>query len=189
MNKIFKKLSNLPKNLKYFGDVELRLKSQSVPEYKMGSIDIKKEINRCFSSLKEIRKKTGLGVALAAPQIGIKKRIIVAYLNGEFSVFINPKIIKKSKSKGIYKEMCLSGMPLAADVIRPWTVQVEYSDNNGIIHKEKLNHQLSRMFQHEIDHLNGVLFIDKAKKGTFIFVDDFLKYKSETKLIKLNVAK
>ncbi len=188
MNKIFKKLSSLPEDLKYFGDVELRFKSQIVPEYKIGSVDIKKEINRCISFLKEIRKKIGLGMALVAPQIGIRKRIIVAYLNGEFSVFINPKIIKKSKSKGIYKEMCLSGMPLAADVIRPWTIQMEYFDNKGIIHKEKLNPQLSRMFQHEIDHLNGILFVDKAQKGTFIFVDDFLKYKKETKLIKLNVV-
>ena len=113
----------------------------------------------------------------------------MAYLDGDFCVFINPKILKRSKQKGIYKEMCLSGIPFAADVVRPWIVQVEYLDNNGIVHKEKLNSRLSRMFQHEVDHLDGILFIDRMEKGTAIFVNDFSKYKSETKLIKLNTKK
>lgn len=189
MNKNFSKLATLPKELKYFGDEGLRIKAQNVPKNKINSVSVRKEINHCISVLRKIRRKTGLGVALAAPQIGIRKGIIVAYLDNKFCVFINPKIIKKSKEKGIYKEMCLSGMPLAADVIRPWTVQVEYVDDSGIVHKEKLNPRMSRMFQHEIDHLNGILFIDKATKKTFVFVNDFLKYKKESKLIKLNASK
>ena len=107
------------------------------------------------------------GVGLAAPQIGIKKRIIlVDPSSGEdstkFLVMVNPKIIGQS-GKAISVEGCLSLPGIRGEVERAASVDVEFQSLSGeklTIHAEGLQ---SIIIQHEIDHLDGVLFIDKIK--------------------------
>lgn len=104
------------------------------------------------------------GVGLAAPQIGVAKRIIVISANVGPRAMINPKIRKKSLLKEIDEEGCLSVPGVQGLVKRHKSIVVEAFAENG----EKINFTakglLARIIQHEIDHLDGILFIDKAKK-------------------------
>ena len=112
------------------------------------------------------------GVGLAAPQIGIGQRIaVIEYPEDEEDPentrrvyeIINPEIIKK-KGSDIGQEGCLSMPGLAADVERATQVVVKAQDRNGKEIRIKAYDWLARIFQHEIDHLHGVLMTDKAEK-------------------------
>jgi peptide deformylase len=104
------------------------------------------------------------GVGLAAPQVGILKRLVVIEI-GEEQLYkmINPRIIKSS-GKQIDQEGCLSVPDTKGDVIRPKNVTVVYSDENGEEITLEAEDLLARCICHEIDHLNGILFIDRIVK-------------------------
>lgn len=113
------------------------------------------------------------GVGLAAPQIGISKRVIVIDVGDEHGLIgmVNPEIVKK-EGEQFGPEGCLSIPGLTGDVRRAQTVTVKGLDRSGneiVITGSDL---LARAFQHEIDHLNGVLFTDLAES---IYVNDPLK--------------
>jgi len=106
------------------------------------------------------------GVGLAASQVGELKRIIAVCPIQEKEIktpqiFINPKITKKSKKTEIDEEGCLSFPGLFLKIKRASEVEVEALDLEGKEVKIKANGYLARIFQHEIDHLNGILFIDR----------------------------
>ncbi len=112
------------------------------------------------------------GVGLAAPQIGIGQRIaVIEYPEDEDDPentkrvyeIINPEVIKK-KGSDIGQEGCLSMPGLAADVERATQVVVKAQDRNGKEIRIKAYDWLARIFQHEIDHLHGILMTDKAEK-------------------------
>ena len=103
------------------------------------------------------------GVGLAAPQVGISKRIIVVLDvegSGQALVFINPKIIKK-KGKSRFCEGCLSVPDATSDVVRPEFITLEALNIDGDSIKMEAGGLLARIMQHEIDHLDGILFIDR----------------------------
>ncbi|MDP8230843.1 MAG: peptide deformylase [Candidatus Gorgyraea atricola] len=103
------------------------------------------------------------GVGLAAPQVGISKRIIVVLDvegSGQALVFINPKILKK-KGRSRVCEGCLSVPDVTSDVVRPEFVTVEALNIDGEQIKMEAGGLLARIIQHEIDHLDGILFIDR----------------------------
>jgi peptide deformylase len=105
------------------------------------------------------------GAGLAAPQTGNLKRAIVVHSeDGEVRTFINPKITYKSLLKNIIEEGCLSVPGVFAEVKRPKKIWIKYQDEKGIRRKERCGVYLSRVLQHEIDHLDGILFIDKLFK-------------------------
>ncbi len=101
------------------------------------------------------------GVGLAGPQVGVSKRIFVSSVpEDKPRVFINPEIIETSPEQIAIEEGCLSIPGVYADVVRSRLVKVQAYDINGkpfVLHADGL---LARVVQHEIDHLNGVLFID-----------------------------
>jgi peptide deformylase len=112
------------------------------------------------------------GIGLAAPQVGELKRIIVVHPIEERSseekfkkkpqIFINPKIVKKSKETLIDEEGCLSFPGLFLKIKRSKSVEIEALNERGekiLIRAEGLS---ARIFQHEIDHLDGILFIDRV---------------------------
>lgn len=120
--------------------------------------------------LETMRKAPGVG--LAAPQVGISQRItVVEYPDDEddpehtmrLYELINPEIIKKKGSE-IGQEGCLSIPGLAADVERSTYVLLKAQDRNGREYRLKAYDWLARIFQHELDHLQGVLMTDKAEK-------------------------
>ncbi|MCM8778422.1 MAG: peptide deformylase [Candidatus Omnitrophica bacterium] len=103
------------------------------------------------------------GVGLAAPQVGVSKRIFVANPSGERGkewVIINPRILKKSGSE-ILTEGCLSLPGISAEVKRYKRLVLKYEDLSGEEKVVSLEGLLARIVQHETDHLEGVLFIDR----------------------------
>ncbi len=116
------------------------------------------------------------GIGLAAIQIGVPKRLVVMDLSKnpekkEPMFFINPEIISKSEKTSIYEEGCLSIPNQFAKIQRPDSCRIKYLDFNGKKQEMKAEGLLSTCIQHEIDHLNGILFIDylsKLKKDIII---------------------
>ncbi len=103
------------------------------------------------------------GVGLAAPQIGILKRLVVIDVDNEnLYKMINPKIIKSS-GEAVDEEGCLSVPETRGNVVRPSNVTVEYTDVNGELKVLEGEGLLARCICHELDHLDGILFIDKIK--------------------------
>ena len=106
------------------------------------------------------------GIGLAAPQIGVLERLIVmdcAKKEDEEPdpiIMVNPTIIASSEENSVYEEGCLSIPEHFAEITRPEFVQVEWIDLGGKQHSEEFNGLKSTCVQHEIDHLNGKLFID-----------------------------
>ena len=109
------------------------------------------------------------GIGLAAIQIGVPKRIIVMDLSKEENkklpmYFVNPLIIKKNEEKTIYEEGCLSVPNQFAEIQRSSKCEVEYLDFNGDKQNLKAEGLLATCIQHEMDHLEGILFIDYLSK-------------------------
>lgn len=104
------------------------------------------------------------GVGLAATQVGSELRICVIEADGQQYVLINPQITAKSKNKIISEEGCLSFPGKYFPISRFSEVQVRYTDEFGKAAKVKGHGLLSRALQHELDHLDGVLIIDRVSK-------------------------
>ena len=104
------------------------------------------------------------GVGLAAPQVGILKRAIVIDIGEGLIEMVNPEIVEKSGEQIIQSEGCLSIPDLLSDVRRAEKVKVKGQDRHGNPIEMEAEGYLARAFQHEIDHLNGVLMIDVAER-------------------------
>ncbi len=131
------------------------------------------------------------GIGLAAVQIGILKRLIVIDISKEKEkknplFLINPEIISKSKNTSIYEEGCLSLPGHFAEIERPAECQVKYIDYDGKKKEIKANGLLSTCIQHELDHLDGILFIDYLSKlKRDMILKKLVKHKKELNKIVL----
>ncbi len=177
----FIELAKFPKEIHWLGDEVLRQKAEPVTSREIASGEAKKIAQQLESVLKEIQK-LGRGVAIAAPQVGISKAMTVTYWEEKFTTFINPVIIRFSDKKNSFPEGCLSSLPLVAETVRPAEIDVGYVDLSGEAHEEHFDGNKARILQHEIDHLNGILFIDRADLTKSRFVPDFEKYKKTAKI-------
>lgn len=121
-----------------------------------------------------------LSAAMAAPQMGVNKRIIIIRddmedkKNAHFTAFINPEVTKTEGKTVTDYEGCLSVPKIYGMVPRPLKVRVKAKLEDGKEVRIKATGELARTFLHEIDHLNGILFIDhiKDKKDAFYYMDD-----------------
>ncbi|CCM74183.1 peptide deformylase [Rhizobium mesoamericanum] len=109
------------------------------------------------------------GIGLAAIQIGVPRRMLVIDVSREGEekqplVFVNPEIVVSSDERSVYEEGCLSIPDYYAEVERPATVTVKYLDRDGKEQTVEADGLLATCLQHEIDHLNGVLFIDHISR-------------------------
>lgn len=105
------------------------------------------------------------GVGLAAPQVGISKRIIIVSpkaVRGEEQVYINPEIIHFSDQQEIGLEGCLSVPNVSCEVSRAKQITLKASNLKGKLILEELQNFAARVVQHEVDHLNGILLIDRV---------------------------
>lgn len=128
--------------------------------------NIQEIVDSLFATLKEAK-----GIGLAAPQINILKRAFVidtSPLNEQDitlekfeGIFINPVLIDRDSEHIVYREGCLSLPDIFEEVVRPEKILIRYQDIRLTTHEEELDGIKSRIFQHELDHLDGVLFIDK----------------------------
>jgi peptide deformylase len=109
------------------------------------------------------------GIGLAAIQIGVPQRLITMDLAKKEGppnplVFINPEVVWSSEEKSTYEEGCLSIPEYYEEVERPAKVRVRFTDLDGKVHEEEAEGLFATCIQHEIDHLNGVLFVDHLSK-------------------------
>ena len=114
------------------------------------------------------------GIGLAAVQVGVPKRLLVIDLQEkneetgatirEPRVFINPEILETSAEMAIYNEGCLSVPDQYADVERPAHIRARWLDREGKRHEQALDEMIATCLQHEMDHLEGILFIDHLSK-------------------------
>ena len=155
------------------GNPMLRDFAEQVPLKEIKSEKIKKIIEEMKNAL----AKEEEGVAIAAPQIGIPLRIFVVskkifqLLDAAKSdknkfddlVFINPEITKLSKEKEVMEEGCLSVRDYYGKIKRATKATVRAYDENGNVFERGGGRLLAQIFQHEMDHLNGILFTDTAK--------------------------
>ena len=104
------------------------------------------------------------GIGLAAPQVGLRDSIIVVDISPieeeeHPRAFINPQIVS-AEGESVIEEGCLSIPGVREDVKRPESIQLVYQDVNGKRYEKEYDGWLARVLQHEIDHLNGILFVD-----------------------------
>jgi len=109
------------------------------------------------------------GIGLAAIQVGVRKRVITLDLAKKDEppapqVFINAEVVSTSEERATYEEGCLSIPEYYDEVERPSQVKVRYTDLDGTVQEIEANGLLATCLQHEIDHINGVLFIDHLSK-------------------------
>ncbi|MEY4632945.1 MAG: peptide deformylase [Actinomycetota bacterium] len=138
--------------IRTFGDPVLKAVAEEVE-----NID-GKIIRLTQNMLQAMYKAPGLG--LAAPQIGVQKQIFVYDIDGEPITLLNPKIVE-SRGEWVYDEGCLSIPGLYVEMLRPKEVLLEAIDLNGNTIQVEADELLARLFQHELDHLNGVLMFDR----------------------------
>jgi peptide deformylase len=142
-------------------DRRLRLKSEPVKRIDAG---IRKLVDDLFETMYDAP-----GIGLAGIQIGVAKRVITMDLSKKEEdhrpqVFINAEVIWKSAEKSKYEEGCLSIPDFYEEVERPAQVKVRYLDLDGQEHEIEASGLFATCLQHEIDHINGVLFIDHISK-------------------------
>jgi len=140
------------RNIRYEGDAVLRKKSRPVPE-------VTKGIRTLLDDMAETMYRAK-GVGLAAPQVGILKRVVVIDVGEGLIELINPEIIE-TKGGEIQEEACLSLPGKSAYVERPEYVKVKAKNRNFEDVEYEGEGLLARAFCHEIDHLDGILYIDK----------------------------
>ncbi|WP_439485276.1 peptide deformylase [Blastomonas fulva] len=113
------------------------------------------------------------GIGLAAIQVGVPKRVLVIDLQHEGEdgelvqtprVFINPEILDPSEEHTLYNEGCLSVPDQYAEVERPSTIRARWQDLDGTVHEEAMDGLMATCLQHEMDHLEGILFIDHLSR-------------------------
>jgi peptide deformylase len=122
--------------------------------------EISEDIQKLAKEMIEIMN-ANQGVGLAATQIGESKRIIVVDPGDGPRIFFNPRIFKKSWKKEIIEEGCLSLPGYSLRILRPKEIEIDFLDEKGERIKMKANGLLARIIQHEIDHLDGILLLDR----------------------------
>lgn len=123
-----------------------------------------------------------MGRGLAGVQVGIPEQIIALWIDDDIRILINPKITKQSEKMLLYREICMSAAPLIANVTRPAWIECEYYDENGTRHYWEIkDKKYNRVLQHEIDHLRGMINIDRVESKTLTFEVDPAFYEKKAR--------
>lgn len=142
-------------SIRTFGDPVLKSKAAAVTDVDGKLVRL---VNDMFTTLYD----SDLGIALAAPQIGVQKQVFVWDLDGEQQVIFNPEIVE-SDGEWMYEEGCLSIPGLYVEMLRPKTVLMKGIDIDGNEIAIEADELEARMYQHELDHLHGVLMFDRMQ--------------------------
>ncbi|MGA9408593.1 MAG: peptide deformylase [Bacteroidota bacterium] len=137
------------------------LRQRCKPAKNFSSRSTSATMKNLSDTLEDFRSRHAFGRGITAPQIGSNARIIFIGLNG-LGALVNPKIIKRGKKKIELWDDCFSFPDILVRVRRHTWVEVSYQDKTGAWKKLKATNGLSELLQHEIDHINGILAIDRA---------------------------
>ena len=154
-----KKLNKAPLELHYLGDRVLRQPAKRVSKV---DDEIRKLARQMLQTM-----YTEDGIGLAAPQVGVNKQILVVDHQPDEAanpplIMINPVITGASQELCVVQEGCLSIPNVFLDVVRSKVIEVSFKDEHGKLHKMTADGLLARVILHEIDHLNGVMFVDRV---------------------------
>jgi peptide deformylase len=152
------------------------LETPPLPIHTLGSTELRthaRRISKVDESVRDLARDmlrsmySAHGIGLAAPQVGVHKQLLVIDLDPEEAsspplVLINPEITAFGSSLNTYEEGCLSIPKVYLQVVRPSTVEVSFRDELGRPRRLKADGLMARCIQHEMDHLNGVLFVDRV---------------------------
>ena len=152
-------LEESPLTIHTLGDGVLRAPAKRISKVDESVRDLARDMLRSMYAAK--------GIGLAAPQVGVHKQLLVIDLDPENAaaapmVLINPEIACFGAAIETYEEGCLSIPGVYLNVVRPATVEVSYRDEMGRPQRVKADGLLARCIQHEMDHLEGVLFVDRV---------------------------
>lgn len=152
-------LDTPPLAIRTLGDQMLRQSAKRISKVDESVRDLARDMLRSMYS--------SSGIGLAAPQVGVHKQVLVIDLDPDNPatppmVLINPEIRSFGSAIETYEEGCLSIPGVYLNVVRPSVVEVTYRDELGRPQRLKVDGLLSRCIQHEMDHLNGVLFVDRV---------------------------
>lgn len=155
---------------------KLRQKSEEV-------VSFDKSLDGLISDLTDtlISQTDPVGLGLSAVQIGIMKRVFVARVKNRIKHFVNPKILKFSKKEITFLEGCFSVPEFYGHVIRPAEIDLEAQDKHGKKTKGHYQGLSARIIQHEMDHLDGILFTDHvhAQNGKIFKIEKDKKGKEQ----------
>jgi peptide deformylase len=157
-----KKLDKPPLELHFLGDRVLRQPAKRIAKVDDSTRKLARDMLQTMYSSN--------GIGLAAPQVAVNKQLIVIDIEHEKPeipaiVLINPQIVGFGSEICAFEEGCLSIPGVYLDVHRPKTIEVTYKDEWGKPQKLKADGLLARVIQHEIDHLQGVMFVDRVENG------------------------
>ena len=152
-------IDNPPLEIYKLGSNTLRTTAKRISKVDIDTRKLAREMLQSMYSAK--------GIGLAAPQVGISKELLVIDINFEDSaaeplILINPEITAFGSTLNSYEEGCLSIPGVYLNVIRPSTIKLKFRDEMGRPRKMNADGLLARCIQHEVDHLKGVLFIDRV---------------------------
>ncbi|HBB30681.1 MAG TPA: peptide deformylase [Cyanobacteria bacterium UBA8803] len=175
-----KKLENPPLKIHYLGDRVLRQPAKRIAKVDQSIRQL------AYQMLQTMYSADGIG--LAAPQVGVNKQIIVIDCEPDNPenpplILINPTIKRFGPSLCDAQEGCLSIPGVYLDVKRPEEVEVAYKDENGRPKTVKAIGLLSRAIQHEMDHLSGVMFVDRVQNGLAL-TEELQKHGFSTQAVK-----
>ncbi len=106
------------------------------------------------------------GIGLAAPQLGLRRRVAIVQPRGRSPLrLVNPRVIETSAETDVSFEGCLSFFEVRGEVRRPVELELEYEDLRGVVRKCQLSGDAARLALHEIDHLDGVLYLDRMSES------------------------
>ena len=157
-----KKLKNPPLTISHLGDRVLRQPAKRVAKV---DNDLRELVRQMLQTM-----YSEDGIGLAAPQVAVNKQLLVVDSDPENAaapplVLINPKITRYSKELAKGQEGCLSIPGVYLDVVRPAAIEVSFKDETGRPRKLKVSDLVARVIQHEMDHLNGVMFVDRVENA------------------------
>ena len=152
-------VDNPPLEIYKLGSNTLRTTAKRISKVDIDTRNLAREMLQSMYSAK--------GIGLAAPQVGISKELLVIDINFEDSaaeplILINPEITAFGSTLNSYEEGCLSIPGVYLNVIRPSTIKLKFRDEMGRPRKMNADGLLARCIQHEVDHLKGVLFVDRV---------------------------
>ena len=164
------------------GNPTLRKKCKSVN--KISSNDTHAIIADLADTLEDFRKHHGFGRGIAAPQIGVTQQII--YIDSDYrGALINPRIIRHSRESIRVWDDCFSFPDIVVQISRKKTVVVQFMDEQGVKQQLKAQDLMAELLQHEIDHLNGILAIDRAVNLQHIIMRSEYEKHNKHPLMKL----
>jgi peptide deformylase len=147
------------RRIRLLGDPVLRAKSE--PIEKPGSVAVRLILDDLRDTLRDFRRRTGFGRGISAPQIGAPVRMVYCEIDGAPLVLINPEIVDIGHEDFWVWDDCFSIPDMMVRVLRAWHIRVRFQDLKGTWHDVEYQGEPAELLQHEIDHLDGVLTVDR----------------------------